>query len=230
MSHGTTPIEVYVESGQTRTFAAALHWPGWSRSGRGEEAALRALYDYGQRYARVLESTSMGFLSPSAVSELVVVERLPGNATTDFGAPDASLSGDTVPVTSEELARWQVILRACWQAFDQALQAADGKSLRKGPRGGGRDLSKIIQHVREVNAAYVSSLGAKLKAVPEDSPQQAFERMRDAILAALTASANGEIPAVGPRGGLRWTPRYFVRRLAWHELDHAWEIEDRIEA
>jgi hypothetical protein len=24
-----------------------------------------------------------------------------------------------------------------------------------------------------------------------------------------------------------WSPRYFVRRSAWHALDHAWEIEDR---
>lgn len=24
-----------------------------------------------------------------------------------------------------------------------------------------------------------------------------------------------------------WPPRYFVRRSAWHVLDHAWEIEDR---
>ena len=23
-------------------------------------------------------------------------------------------------------------------------------------------------------------------------------------------------------------PRYFVRRLAWHVLDHVWEIEDRL--
>jgi hypothetical protein len=26
----------------------------------------------------------------------------------------------------------------------------------------------------------------------------------------------------------RWPPRYVVRRAAWHVLDHAWEIEDRI--
>jgi hypothetical protein len=25
------------------------------------------------------------------------------------------------------------------------------------------------------------------------------------------------------------TPRYFVRRTAWHALDHAWEIEDRLQ-
>jgi hypothetical protein len=24
-----------------------------------------------------------------------------------------------------------------------------------------------------------------------------------------------------------WPPRYFMRRAAWHILDHAWEIEDR---
>jgi hypothetical protein len=27
---------------------------------------------------------------------------------------------------------------------------------------------------------------------------------------------------------VHWTPRYFVRRMAWHELDHAWEIEARV--
>jgi len=38
----------------------------------------------------------------------------------------------------------------------------------------------------------------------------------------------GEIPHQGPRGGALWTPRYFVRRVAWHTVDHLWEIEDRI--
>lgn len=25
----------------------------------------------------------------------------------------------------------------------------------------------------------------------------------------------------------RWPVRYYVRRAAWHVLDHAWEIEDK---
>ena len=25
-----------------------------------------------------------------------------------------------------------------------------------------------------------------------------------------------------------WPPRYAARRIAWHALDHAWEIEDRV--
>ena len=48
-----------------------------------------------------------------------------------------------------------------------------------------------------------------------------------AILTALRASAAGEVPARGPRGGARWTARYFVRRVAWHVMAHAWEIERR---
>jgi hypothetical protein len=79
-----------------------------------------------------------------------------------------------------------------------------------------------------VDASYLTSLGGKLS--EEDLPSQALAHVRHAILATLIAAAHGEIPAHGPRGGVRWTARYFVRRLAWHELDHAWEIEDRAEA
>ena len=25
----------------------------------------------------------------------------------------------------------------------------------------------------------------------------------------------------------KWTARYFLRRAAWHVLDHVWEIEDK---
>ncbi|HEX5839952.1 MAG TPA: hypothetical protein VFY26_19100 [Anaerolineales bacterium] len=57
----------------------------------------------------------------------------------------------------------------------------------------------------------------------------ASEELRPAILETLAASAHGEIDEVGPRGGKRWVARYFVRREAWHVLDHVWEIEDRLE-
>jgi hypothetical protein len=158
---------------------------------------------------------------------LVVVERLTGNATTNFGAPNLALLRDTKPIDQAELQRWQVVLKACWRAFDTAVQAASGQTLRKGPRGGGRALTKIMEHVRDVDASYLTSLGGKLKPSDADEPSQALARIRDAILTTLSAAARGEVPAHGPRGGVRWTPRYFVRRLAWHELDHVWEIEDR---
>jgi hypothetical protein len=218
-----------LEVGQTRTFAIARAWPGWCRSGRDEAAALHALYEYGPRYARALQTTRLQFRAPSEASDLLVVERLSGNATTNFGAPNLALSRDMQPVEPDEVQRWQEVLHACWRTFDTAVQAATGQVLSKGSRGGGRDLTKIIEHVHDVDAGYLRSLGGHLQPSAKHitSESQAFASLRQAILTTLIAAARGEVPARGPRGGVRWTPRYFVRRLAWHELDHAWEIEDR---
>lgn len=229
MARDADQLEVYLEVGKTRAFAVALGWPGWCRSGRDEGSALRALYEYGPRYARVLQRTQLGFRAPPEPSAMAVVERLAGNATTDFGAPSVALSRDTDPVDLDELQRWEAVLRACWRAFDGAVGAAAGQTLRKGPRGGGRDLATIVRHVRDVDAAYLASLGGKLEPGDEGDPDAALAHVREAILATLAAAVRGEVPARGPRGGRRWPPRYFVRRLAWHELDHAWEIEDRAE-
>lgn len=227
ISQDAYKIEVYLEVGKSKTFATALDWPGWCRGRRDEAAALQALYDYAPRYAHALQATRLGFRFPSDASALLLVERQTGNSATDFGVPNLTLSRDTQPVTPFELQRWQVVLQACWQVFDSAVQAAAGRILTKGPRGGGRDLTKIVQHVVGADAGYISSLGGKLEQSDQDDLTQAITYVRETILTALASSVCGEFPARGPRGGLRWTPRYFVRRLAWHELDHAWEIEDR---
>jgi hypothetical protein len=229
MSGVVNQVEVYIEAGQTRKFAIVPEWPGWCRSGRDETSALQSLILYGPRYADALNGALPGFNAPSTLSNLHVVERLPGNATTDFGAPDLILPADTQPVQPIELERWQIILEACWKTFDKTLQSANYKVLRKGPRGGGRDLLKITEHVRDVEIAYLSSLGGNFKTNPVHQPDQALAAQRQVILTTLALSAHGQIPTHGPRGGLRWTPRYFVRRLAWHVLDHIWEIEDRAE-
>ena len=221
-------IDVYLEVGQKRTFAGSIEWPGWCRSGRDEESALEALYTYAPRFSKSLGSLRPTFQAPSDISAFVVIERIAGNPTTDFGAPDKSPSSDIRPVEETELQRYQEMLMAFWGAFDNARTAARGKELRNGPRGGGRELMGILQHVLGADRAYLGKIGGKVKAVEELNPDEELRRTRQVILDALAAAVHGEMPAQGPRGGSRWTPRYFVRRSAWHVLDHAWEIEDRI--
>jgi len=227
MADQASEVQVSLEVGKTRTFAVVVAWPGWCRSGRDEASALQTLCNYGRRYAEAIQAASLPFHPPSDVSELVVVGRLKGNATTDFGAPDAALPDDTKPVDSAELARWQAILQACWHTFDHAVEAANGKALKKGPRGGGRDLAEIIQHLQMSDIGYLKSLGGTWTR-SDDESSDVLSRLRETILSTLSASAQGEIPTRGARGGVRWPARYFARRLAWHVLDHAWEIEDRI--
>lgn len=157
-----------------------------------------------------------------------VIERLKGDATTDFGAPGAAPSSDARPVDDIALQHMTTLLEACWLAFDNAVKAATGKELSKGPRGGGRDLQGIARHVFDGDSSYLRSIGGKFKIIKDDDPDRELRRIRNVILAALVAAARGELPAQGPRGGIYWTPRYFVRRSAWHVLDHTWEIEDRM--
>jgi len=228
MTQSTTQVEVYLEIGKKRTFAGALDWPGWCRMGRDEPSALQALLDYGSRYAKILHTAQITFQAPDDLSAFSIVERLVGNATTDFGAPDIAPSADTQAITDREFQRYQALLEAYWQAFDTAVLAATGKELRKGPRGGGRDLDKIADHVLDVDVAYLSRLGQRFKRKTGGDRTEALGQVRQAILAALSSAARGELPEHGPRGGVFWKPRYFVRRMAWHVLDHIWEIEERV--
>jgi len=220
-------IDVYLESGEKRAFAGALEWPGWCRSGKDGESALQALLDYAPRYAKVLRRTKLGFTPPGDVSAFRISERLKGDATTDFGAPSKTPRFDERPVDKRALTQMEALFQACWRAFDAAVQAAEGKELQKGPRGGGRDLDRIVQHVLEADAGYLARIGAKHKVDQKATQADELARVRRAILQALSAAAGSEPIRKGPRGGVRWTPRYYFRRSAWHALDHAWEVEDR---
>ena len=225
----STRIDVYLERGTKRTFAGALDWPGWCRHGADDSEALAALLDYAPKYASILAGTRLGFVAPIDLRQLSVVERLPGTATTDFGAPAVPPSIDRERLcTPAEVGRFEKILRAGWRAFDRAVAAARGKRLATGPRGGGRPLDAIVAHVIDADGAYLRGVGWKPTAAAE--PTERLVATRDAILAALRASAAGEIPERGPRGGTRWTARYFVRRVAWHVMAHVWEIERRVAA
>ncbi|MEZ4866138.1 MAG: hypothetical protein R3C14_32780 [Caldilineaceae bacterium] len=221
-------IDIYLEAGQKRVFACALAWPGWSRGGRDEEAAQQALLASAPRYAAILHAADIDFTPPTAVEDFTVVERLPGNQSTDFGAPGVAPLADGAAMNDDDFARMQALLAAYWQALDAAVVAATGKELRKGPRGGGRDLAGIVQHVIEADAGYLNRLAWKAKHDKRAPQPEQLAQIRHAILAALDSAQQGNLPAQGPRGGVIWSPRYFVRRSAWHTLDHLWEIEDRI--
>ena len=224
----TALIEVYLEGGRKKVFAGALDWPGWCRSASDEGAALTALVTYAPRYAQIFSGTPIAFVPPDDSAACTVVERLAGTRTTDFGAPDRAPARDEEPFDEAERERSEVILAAIWRAFDRAVQAAEGKELRKGPRGGGRERDGIVGHVLGADAGYLRRVAQKVSQDDGAPLEDQLRRTRAVIREALAAGARGEIPREGPRGGTLWTPRYFVRRVAWHTVDHLWEIEDRI--
>jgi hypothetical protein len=219
-------LAVYLEIGKKRTFAGAVDWPGWCRSGRSEAEALDRLIAYGHRYAAILGRSQPVFRAPADVTVLRVVKRLTGDAGTDFGVPSRAVSADDRSINKRERDRFRRLLTRCWSAFDAAAEAAKGVELSKGPRGGGRDLAKIVSHVMEVDQAYLRQLGSKTPRGTGNAEED-VRRLRAAMLDAFGARAEGRSPADPNKVRKPWPPRYFVRRATWHLLDHAWEIEDR---
>jgi hypothetical protein len=227
----TTPsqqVPVALEIGETRTFASALGWPGWTRIGRDEAEALDALLVYGPRYQRAIRPAQLSFHTPTNLDAFGIIERLTGGSATDFGAPNVAPAFDAAPMDATELERLQRILNACWQAFAEAVESTSDRPLRKGPRGGGRTVFQIVDHVIESHYSYLRRIYWREPHEKTSDVPVMIEAINHADEQALAFATSDEMPAAGPRGGALWKPRYFVRRAAWHILDHTWEIEDKL--
>ncbi len=207
-------IAVFIEPGRKWVFASALEWPGWARRGRSEELAVQALDEYLPRYAAIVAAAGLKPVSGT----LVVTERHPEpGSNADFGSLHEIAPSERQTLPPEAGARLAALLAAGWAAFDEAAGTAP-EHLRKGPRGGGRDTSQIVAHVRDAEVMYARKMGVpRDRGAPGDPPAA----LRARIAAALRDPASLATP---PNG---WPLRYAARRMGWHVLDHLWEIEDK---
>jgi len=218
------PIEVYLQLGRTRVFACAIDWPGWCRRAKTAEGALEALAEYIPRYAPVVARA--GLRPPRAAGEAFeIVERIPAPSGksfsgADFGVIDAICARDHESLTAAQASRLAAVVEASWATLDEVVAHAPAE-LRKGPRGGGRDRDKIFAHVIGAEVSYARKIGVRHKE-PAVGDVAAVGALRGDIAAALRAARSGE-----PTSEKGWPPRYAAQRIAWHVLDHAWEIEDR---
>src|SRR3954454_11768891 len=149
---------VTLESPPKKTFASAADWPGWSRSGKTEDLALEALAAYAPRYARIVAAVDGSFSSSGGVDDLDVLERNEGSAGTDYGVPSHPTGLDARPTDAATARRLAAIVEAAWAFFDRTGAAAP-EELRKGPRGGGRNTSRIVAHVMDSDRAYAAVIG-----------------------------------------------------------------------
>ena len=212
-------VTVGVEVTPKKAFASALEWPGWSRAGKSPEEAVAALAAYAERYAAVAKRAKVVFPFDGSVA-FDITEEAEGNASTAFGIPEVRFEADRRRTTTKDGEQLAAIVDAAWKVFDQVVAGAPAE-LRKGPRGGGRDRDKIVEHVVGADGGYARTLGLKAHEVdPRD--RTAVADLRKRMLEAIRAPSDGS-----PIAGKKWPARYAARRVAWHALDHAWEIEDR---
>jgi hypothetical protein len=207
---------IYIEMGGKKAIAWSLEWPGWCRIRTSEAAAVQALIDTQARYQLIAQRAGLNF----APSDLVVSERLAGDGNTAWGVPSVLASIETRPIDAVTAQRHVALLRASWNILEEVIMASP-EQLRKGPRGGGRDRDEVRHHVVEAERAYARRIGIRHKPFEMNDPD-ALKAMREEIAATLSKPSTGE-PLIA--GG--WNASYAVRRMAWHVVDHIWEIEDR---
>ena len=92
----------------------------------------------------------------------------------------------------------------------------------KRPPRGGRDRDKTPAHVASAEAAHGRKIGLRLRE-PAWGDRVPARVNRAAILEVLGRPSDGE-RLVEKKG---WPARYAAQRVAWHALDHAWNLQDR---
>jgi hypothetical protein len=203
---------IYLELGTKKVFACCLDWPGWCRIAKDEQSAIDRLMAYAPRYRVIAERTGLAF----EPTDPVVVAQVKGGDMTDFGVPYEVPELDLQPFDEATAQREVALLRTAWQVFDEVAAVAP-EELRKGPRGGGRDLAKIVHHVEDSERAYARKVGVKHRPLKSRADR---ETMRAELAEVLSR-------AWQPPLETGWPPSYARRRLVWHVIDHLWEIEDR---
>ncbi len=217
----TELVQVMLESGKKkRVVASAFDWPGWDRSTKLGGDVLAVLDSYRHRFAKVAELAGYGD-EFGRLGDLEVVEQVEGIGMTDYyGVSGRAAPAEAGPLTGAELDRKLALLRASWTTFDDTAARVSAE-LRTGPRGGGREKDRIIQHVNgsEIHE-FAPKVGVRVPLETRDDPD-ALRAYRDAFADAIREHhARGE-PARS------WALQFLIRRCAWHMLDHAWELEDR---
>ena len=143
----TDALQVILEIGKKRrVVAAAYEWPGLERWGTSEDVALAKLESYLPRYAAVAERAGLAkAFKPS--SDFEVIERVPGQSSTDFwGIAHVPSETEREVLSAKDLERRLDLLQASWAYFDDTASAVS-EELALGPRGGGRSRDEIVRHV-----------------------------------------------------------------------------------
>ena len=214
-------IDIAEEVFGKKTFVWAVDWPGWCRSGKDRDLAIASLLDHAGRYAKVAKTAGLDFPDVDDAT-LRTVESVEGNGGTEFGVPSRITKSDARTVTRGRgrapgkpgRGRLDGLRPRGREAPPTAAQGTPRRRPRH--RQGGRPRHRGRQRLRPRDRPQVQA------AQPGRSSRRRAERK--AVLDVLRQPSDGS-----PLADRRWTLRYAARRIAWHALDHAWEIEDRTE-
>ena len=205
-----------------KSVAFSLDWPGWNRGAKTAELALETLEAYRERYRQIAVLAGMAEEFDTA-GPLEVLEDRVGPGSVDFwGISFSPSSTEQGPLTKAEFERAITLLRASWTFFD-GVAARVSEEMRKGPRGGGRDRTRIIRHtIRTESEDFAKQVGLRIPEEGALTPEGLLQH-RATYVEAMRAYNGGKVE----RRMRSWSLPFLIRHSAFHTLDHAWEMEDK---
>ena len=218
------PVRTIIERGPKgkRSVAFSLDWPGWNRGAKTAEVATETLESYRARYRPIADLAGMA-REFDAAGALEIVEDRVGPGSVDYwGISFSPSSTEQGPLSDTEFDRKITLLRACWTFFD-GVAARVSEEMRKGPRGGGRDRTRIIRHtIRTESEDFAKQVGLR---IPEEAAltPEGLREHRETYVEAMRAYNAGKVE----KPMRSWSLPYLIRHSAFHTLDHAWEMEDK---
>ncbi len=203
-----------------KSVAHAIDWPGWSRGAKTPDKAIDVLEAYRSRYRRIAEIAGFG-AEFDVAGPLSEVDRYTGTGSTDFwGISFAASPEEQEGLSEEQLERRLALLQAAWAFFDHTA-ARVSPTLKKGPRGGGRDRDQIINHTLGWERSGLAvNVGVQYPEGVLLDPNVLSQYRREYIEAIRQHHAKGQ-------KARKWELSYLIRHSAFHMLDHAWEMEDK---
>jgi len=215
------PMRVMLEIGPKgkKVVAMAPDWPGLERGAKTEQAAIERLLAYRPRYAPVAQQAGLA-AEFAGLTGAEVVERYAGTGSTDFWVISFAFSDlDRQALSDKALERQLALMRACWAFFDE-VRGRVSAEMQPGPRGGGRNRDRIVQHIFANEQDWAKKLGVL---TPDDAPLTGagWNAHHDAYCSGIRAfHSQGKMAR-------NWPLPYLIRHTAFHTLDHAWEMEDK---
>lgn len=233
-----TEYALYVESGPRRrkTMVHVLDLLGCIAQGPTTDEALDATPDAIRAFLRFLKRHGDA-VKPDGRFTTAIVAHVMEGAWIGQGDPAPGFAPDFDPLSAADLKRY--VRRLGWMRED-LLRLIDGltpKQLTAEPRGTGRPVYDILEHISEAQCAYlryavgkVDGLAEAARAVrdhPDDlaSALSRVWQISEARWAAMTADERNRRV---PHGQLTWTARRGLRRALEHDWEHLQELSRRL--
>jgi len=234
-----TKYSLYLESGpkHKKTMVHVLDLLGCIAQGSTTKSALESTPEAIRTYLRFLERHGEA-VRPAGAITTVVEAHITKGTWLGNGDPTPGFAPDFKPLSTQN--RSIHLQRLAWMQSDllELIRDETQEQLRLEPKGGGRSIHHILQHMAESQAVYlrsvvgpVAGLSEALKAVQNEGPDSlplTLSTVWDITNARLESLTDDERKQSVTHGQVVWTARRCMRRMLEHSWEHLLEISERL--